>query len=296
MVPYDLYVRFLVTKGLEDLGSVNQNLNDLNLPAINESEFSKQHQIVHQNVPEYVSRSITDKNLAPDFIKTSARLLEVDELWRFEKQYKTMNDAWIRLVYDIHSDPTLRLTIDCLLIKKQSSEDIVRDLNLKFSTMFKNEHIDLYRKFFFDPARMTRKDWNSFLKRCDGPFKLMMMTALTGDLDELKTELDLPSNPDVSTGLRYIFATSMKKVKLHMNMNSPESEREARSWINTAIMAADKYQKYAKANVEDFGKSLQMQFAYIETDFETPDVALATEIKKKQLMQIEEKERKDNAQ
>lgn len=278
--PYDLYVRFLVTTGYDDPKELNQHLADLNLYAVNDEEFTAVYNFVHNTVPEPVSRQILDKRYEGDFLRYM-KVLEVDEMWMLEKPFRNPDNAHLKLAKDILYDPKLRLTLNALIIKGIQPKDLVQTINLKFSAMLKEVHIELYSRFFCDPRRMTRRAWRQYLARCNSQEKDILFTTLTESLDDLKTKLDLPSQANISGALQFLFTTSYQKAKHYLRINTKEANDEARKWISQTVALADKYEKHRTGDVEDFGKTLQLEFDYLDTEFPSPDEETLKEIQAK---------------
>jgi hypothetical protein len=282
MKPYDLYVRFLVTKGVPGHQEVNDLLKEVSLKPISEDEFEKQYHIVHDNITKPISDQIANQKFEGAFLKYMG-LLQVRELWQIEKPFLTPETAKHRLVYDIHHDPIMRLTINALIMKNMAVPDIVQDINMKFSYMLRDEHVMIYKKFFWNPEIMTRASWKSYLPLCDGQEKATLFTALTEDLDTVKNFLELPSRVDVSGSLQNLLVQSYHKAKHYLKLNTVEGNREARAWVGTVLAVAEKHQKYSRADVGDFAKSIQMEFDYVTADFDTPDNELLKELQAKNM-------------
>jgi len=277
--PYDLYTRFLITKGYDDLNIVNQNLKSLNLNKITQAEFDVQYSYVENLIPKGILKQIENKVYGSDFLGWM-RELEVDEFWFGEKRF--LNPKFtplIKLVYDIHEDLRLRLTINCLLIKNMGRGDLAQSLAGKYSTLLKEEHIILYEKYFFNPARMKRQDWKSFIIGQQDEEKSTYFVALTEDIEILKGELDLTAKINVSEILQYHLAGCHKKAKTFMRINTPEAGREAREWIKQIVMLTDKFEKYRSGDTDDFANAIQMEFDFVETDFANLDETILAEIK-----------------
>lgn len=280
MKPYDLYVRFLVTKGAVSHEAVNILLDDLSLKHITEDEFEKQYSIVHDNVPKPISDQISNGKYEGSFLKWM-NVLQVKELWEIEPKFRTPETAKLRLIYDIHHDPILRVTLNALITKGQKVPDVVQDVNMKFAYMLSEAHVKLYAKFFWNPESMTRQKWREYLKLVSGNERNILFIALTEPIEALKTHLDLPTRLELSASLSTLLTNSYQKAKHYMRINTPDAGREARAWIGTTLAIADKYQKYSKADTGDFAKSIQMEFDYVQNEFITPDVELLAELQKK---------------
>lgn len=287
MRPYQNYLCFLVTKNL----SYQEVLADLeynNLHKIDQDTYDKIKAEVHERLSLPISNQISDCRYDSNFLKWM-KYIGLGGLWEIEKKYISPQSAKMRLVYDIHQDPIMRLSINCLLIKKMSYPDIVQDINMKFSYMLREEHVELYRMFFFNPSIMSRKDWKMFLGICQNTEKANYFTALTESLEVVKANLDLPVNVDLSKTLQSLLQSSTMKAKHYLKFNDNNSNREARQWISTVLNVAGHYYKYSKADVGDFAKSVQMEFEFVETNFQTPDQEVLADISKRQMPELPQK-------
>jgi hypothetical protein len=279
--PYDLYVRFLVTKGEDDIEHVNRTLSDLNLPAITQAVFDGQYSLVLNSVPLGIATQIEKKSYSVDFMKWMA-ILQVAELWDGERTAFTGKDAakrgFIKLVYDIHQDIKLRTAINALLIKAVPPKDIIQAVNQRYSTLLREDHIVVYSKFFFEPKTMTRKAWRGFVKRSDPHEASVYFTALSESVDVVRTELELPAKLSTSESLQFLAGKVFSKAKSFLDVKTPEGGDEARKWVSTYLHVLDKYQKYRTGDSDDFASSLQMEFQFVDDEFLTPDTDVMAEI------------------
>lgn len=291
MRPYSLYVRFLATKGIESSEEANQFLDEFDLAPISDSEWDEVYTFVHKTVPEGISNQILNKRYEGEEFLRFMKVLDVQELWKMEKKFSTPETLKNRLIYDIKNDPIMRIAINALIVKGCKIPDIVQDINLKFSYMLKEEHVRLYKKFFTNPELMTRKDWKAYLKDLSGQDRAIYFLALTEDLAAVKVALDLPTNIDISGSLQTLLVSTYQKAKFYLNINSEDANKEARAWIATMLTVAEKHQKYSKADIGDFAKTIQMEFDYVNNDFDTPDEEILKELAAKNLAardQVEE--------
>ena len=294
--PYELYVRFLVTKGLEDLIEVNKILGELSLCSISGQYFEKQQNLVHDHITGPISKQISNKKYEGDFLRWMT-ILEVNELWEIEPKFRTKDNASLRLIYDVNYDPKLRHSLNALILKGDTTpKDICQDLNGKFSYMLKDQHITLYQKFFWAINRMTRNGWKDYIRNCADDFeKSLLFLCLTEDRDTVRNFLELPSKADVLTAYQGLFIQSVQKAKHYLRITSQEANKEARAWIKCALEVGDKYKKYETGNIVDFGKTLQMEFDYITSDFPTPDEATCLELEKNnKRLELGEEGKKDD--
>lgn len=278
--PYDRYIRFLITRGKEDTDSVNNSLTELGLPEITRDEFDIHANIVLDSIPNLVRKQVENQKFEGDFLKYMS-VLDLREFWLYEKEFRSEESRYIKLVYDIHQDPRLRIALNALLIKGMRKDDLCQTLNLKFSSMLRVEHVDAYEKYFWEVRRMTRTDWKRYIGKCRDFEKNVLFTCFSDDVETVKASLELPSKTSTSDMLQYLFSQSYQKAKHYLRFNSKEQNVEARAWIDQTLKLADRYEKHRTGDVEDFGKSLQMEFDFIDSDFMTPDDTMIKELKER---------------
>ena len=281
-VPNDLYLRFLVSKDLTTEDEVNEILGCLLLPKCGQKELDLHVDFLKTVLPKGVQSQLEHKSQGgADFLHWM-RVLEIQEFWQAEKPFvSTESRLLVKLACDIHDDPKLRVTINALLIKGVKAHDIMQAVQVKFATPLREQHIDLYRKYFFDPRRLTRSDWRRYLKELPDTEQRIYFMALTEPLDILKSELDLPAKVSVSAMLQGLLTRSYNKARVFLDDNGITSAREAREWINQCLLIADKYEKYRSADQTDFSQSLQLEFDFVDTHFETPDSETLREVAEK---------------
>lgn len=281
--PYDLYIRFLITKGVQETGGINEHLSELGLPPVDDVVVDAQEAVVSQSLPAPVVLQAETKLYGGDYLHYM-RVLEVEDLWYLEKPFRDKDPkkrSLVKLAYDIHQDPTLRLVINSLLMKGVPAAELVQIVNNRFASLLRDEHVTVYEKYFFSPRRMTRGSWRTFLKACEGAEANVYFTALSEPLEVLKTELELPSKVSSSETLQYLLTKSYLKAKQFLAVNTPEGSREARYWIDSVLQLVDKYEKYRSSDAADFGRALQMEFDFVDSEFEVPDKEVLTEISSK---------------
>ena len=261
--PYDIYIRYLFTTGIESLTEANEKLGGLSLPRITLDEYTTAGAYVLDAIPRGIAKQMEQRKYGPDFASWM-EMLDVHELW-YEKE------STLKAVYDIHADKQYRLSLNALLAKHIPIGDIQQMLNIKFAAAFTVRHIEIYKKFFFNPSRMRRSDWLSFIEYCGPQEKHIYFTVLTKDTEAVKAELDLNSTIPVSEELSKLLRKALNKANQYIKVSSKEGNFEARSWIDTVIKLTDKYEKYRATDSTDFSRSLQMEFEYIDNEFPLPD-------------------------
>lgn len=279
--PYDLYIRYLATTGIDDINVLNECLKDIGLPAASQQDLDIQWDLIHKVLPSNIINQIERRTYFGDFLSNMG-VLEIADLWSPQLNKGDAIVPYVKFVYSsIHTDSWLRVCINGLLIKKTSYEEISRILSSKFSVPLKERHLDIYARFFFDTSKMTKSLWKSYIKRYAGKEAHIYFTALTESVEVLKTELDLPAVVNVSDSLQWLLTKSMMKAKTYLNMGSLEAGREAREWIDQVVKLTDKYEKHRSGDQHDFAKALQMEFEFVEEAFDTPDTEIASELAEK---------------
>jgi len=284
--PYDLYIRFLITTGVSTRDDIDSKLRELNLPGggnyLNKA-VEAQEAVVTQTLPASIWTQIQTKRFSGDFMQYM-KVLEVDDLWYMERPFRDKEPARrsaVKLTYDINQDPQLRLCMSALLMKGMPPAELSQLLSVRFASFLREVHVALYEKYFFNVRRMTRRDWKCFMGYCDPGENNIYFTALSEPLDVLKTELELPAKVSASETLQYLLTKSYQKAKEYLAHSTPESNKEAREWIASVVQLVDKYEKYRSGDATDFSSALQLEFNFVEGEFDTPDKDVLAEISAK---------------
>lgn len=275
--PYDLYVRFLVTKGDDSPGAVNVRLAELNLAEIEPVHFDAQDCFVAAAVPKGIVTQIEKKSYGADFLKWM-EVIQLREFWSKDKDDRSL----CKLVLDIHQDLSLRTTINALLVKGVLPRDVIQAVNGKYSTLLREHHIAAYEKYFFNPRQMTRTAWKKYLRLVTKKEAAVYFTALSEPLDVVKTELELPAKISSAESLQYLATKVFLKAKHALGNNTPAGDENARKWVNAYLNVTDKYEKFRTGDQADFGRSLQMEFEFVDDEFMSPDTEVLKEITDKQ--------------
>lgn len=278
-VPYDLYLRFLVSKNLTVEDEANAELEPLMLPKCSQAQLDEQAEFLQSTLPRGVQSQLENGSQGGQDFLHWMRVVDLSEFWQAEKPFVTPESRLlVKLATDIHDDPKLRMTINALLIKGVKAHDIMQAVQVKFATPLRDQHIEVYRKYFFDPRRLTRSAWRQYFRQLSDTEQRIYFLALTEPLDILKSELDLPAKVSVSSMLQGLLTRSYQKARTFLDDNGITSAREAREWINQCLLIADKYEKYRSADQTDFSQSLQLEFEFVETHFDTPDSETLREV------------------
>ena len=297
-LPYDLYIRYLITKGIDTENDVNARLKELYLPEIKRKDVERQASNIETLIPQGILSQIENKSYGADFLQWMD-MIEVSQLWRKDKPFLDLETRSVmKIVYDIHEDPIRRLNINALLIKRVPHAELAQTVGTRFSCMMQEHHITIYEKFFFDPRRLLRGDWRPFLERCNEAERKIYFTALTETLEVLKSELGLPTSVNVSEVIQTLLTKSYLKAKQYLNLSTKEANTEARAWMAQVVALTEKYEKYRSADSSDFTKNLQMEFEYIDGDFPVPDKEtldeLAKDLEKKQAGDTDDEKKETN--
>jgi hypothetical protein len=282
-VPYDLYVKYLITQDEENIiGKLREyGLAPVGLNYIN--EFKKKLKIT---LPTYIYDQMQAKRyIGASFIKEMDNI-GLGEIWRTHPQFAADSERklWI-MVDDTLRDPLVRMTIFALLIKGGDLQDMIGAINSKFSTLLNVKHLEFIRRFFWNPQVMTRQAWRHLLSGSEMGLGSTETTtyfmALSEDANTLKSHLGLPSTISTSEVLQSLITHCHLKSKHYLQVADNSGNSEARQWISKTVSLLSQYEKVKSADLRDFSKELQMEFEFIDTNFDTPDEELLREAKEK---------------
>jgi len=264
-LPYDCYIRFLITKGIDDLGEINRELAVLDLPEATSFDVKKQSQLIDKYLPQDARTAIDAKHYTPQFLEWMA-MIDLAKLWEYEGSYRTQDSVRLmRAVYDIHYDPRLRVAINALLIKGTSRAVMARKLSAKHSADLSEEIINVYAETFFDCSKMRRADWRKYISRVENQDEVRLyFAALTEDAYLIETELGLDAQAPVGNMLQFMLVKSFQKVKDLCDVGTPDTDKESRNWMKHCLTVIEKYDKYKSSDMDDFKSNLQLEFRYDE--------------------------------
>ncbi|NBO09710.1 MAG: hypothetical protein EBV30_10310, partial [Actinobacteria bacterium] len=65
----------------------------------------------------------------------------------------------------------------------------------------------------------------------------------------------------------------------YSRMSTPQADGQARAWAKVGFDAGVKYEKFSASDVQDFAKTVQTEFDYIESDIPTVQPDMLSQIK-----------------
>jgi hypothetical protein len=266
--PHGLYVRYLVTTGIEDVETLNQRLQKDELPTVSKADFEEAWEFIEKALPPFAFKQLEDKKYDKEFVRWMG-VIQVQEPWAARSE-PNMGAAW-KFITDLLQDKTVATAMTALLIKGMSNKDLVDTINAKFACGLKTSHAVLFAKYFANRTNMRRSDWKDYLPKLGGAARKIYFTALTETLDTLKNSLGFPAQVDVSLQLQDLLVKSYSKAKTFLESSDPDSNREARAWTSTVIALTGQYQKHKAGNSQDFAKNLQLEFDFVNHEFDSPD-------------------------
>jgi len=280
--PYDLFCRYLLTQGADDLNALNEALAEHRCLPVSQESFDAQFEYVSR-LPESVREQIrTGKHEGsfPAWMKT----IGLDEVYA-----TTKTPTWGKIL-TILQDPQAKNALNALLTKRAKPDQTAQIINQKYSLGISGPETALYGKIFWDPSRMPREAWRAYLRGAAEAERAILMVALSEPLEFLKSYLELPAKTSTSEMLQHLMAMSYLKAKQYLRQSGPTTNAEARAWIATTEHLATKYEKFKSGDVQDFAKELEMTFDYVETNFDTPDEEILKEVTRKAGVEESDKE------
>lgn len=293
IVPYDLYVKYLITRGHLTLKEINDELSKVQLLPVSQAIYNRHLHDVKGTLPQPIWEQVETQKIYGQTFLNWMRRLNVDEAWRTHKAYTSEDTKKVwALVLDIQYDPQVRMAIRCMLMKNVGFEELANAINAKYSTMLNLNHLKIYQKFFWNHAYMKRGDWKEYLsqRRITNSEKNLLFTCLTETEDVVRTKLGLAASIVTSDALQLMATEALLKVKHYLKVDDQTGNREARFWMDKAQSLLALREKYKAADLRDFSKELQMEFEYIETNFDTPDEATLKEVQEKDPSNAEKKD------
>jgi hypothetical protein len=263
-LPYENYIRFLITQGF-DYDDTISDLRELELETCSEEYWNQQFEILENSMlPNKVKRCWTDPSKKkPGTYNKHMSAIGLGEI----SAHKESPTALMNMVMDMIEDPDVRLVVDSLLMRKSAYEEVIAVIQAKFGMNIRPLHVKTYENLFFSVKIMSRKSWRNYIKMLEGFRKKVLYLAFSGQDMDMRSLLKLPTKISVSEHYQQLHIQALEKFKSLMASNVPKSEAMALKWAQLAMSAGDKYEKLKLGDASDFGKDLQMEFEYVESDF-----------------------------
>ena len=260
-LPYENYLRFLITCGL-NYDETAEKIKELELSPCPSEYWDAQFEILNEvKLPNKIKKCWATKDTRKP--KNYGKYMGAIGLYEAWSEDKTSFNK----VLDIVQDDDVSLTIGALLLRRTEKEEIAAVLLAKFSMNIPPPISSLYEKYFFQVSIMSRASWKVFLNTHEGFEKKIYYLALSGKDLKMRAELGLPNRISVSEHYQQLHIQAIERFKTLMDTNSPEADAMALKWASLAMSSGDKYEKLKLGDASDFGKDLQMEFEYINTDF-----------------------------
>ena len=260
-LPYENYLRYLITCGL-NYDETSETIKELELPPCPSEYWEAQFEILNEvQIPNKIKKCWATKGTRKP--KSYGKYMGAIGLYEAWDEDKTAFNK----VLDIAQDPDVSMTIGALLLRRTEKEEIAAILLSKFSINIPPSISSLYEKYFFQVAIMSRAAWKVFLGHQEGFTKKVYYLALSGKDMKMRAELGLPNRISVSEHYQQLHIQAIERFKTLMETNSPDADAMALKWATLAMSSGDKYEKLKLGDASDFGKDLQMEFEYIDTNF-----------------------------
>lgn len=279
-LPHEQYIRFLITTGLNH-EETNEHLMGMELPGATVEYWEEQYDILHgTKLPKAIKTFWGLKNkkkLPEDFISyMNAVGLKDVWLWNLGSQQH------FAIAVDAIKDRDVSITTRSLLALRVPSEEISALVNGKYAMNFPTASVDLLKTYFFNPMIMSRESWRGYLGLLPAHEKTLVYMGITGSNIELRAELGLPCKISVAEHYQKLHIFAMSKFDMYRGSADPSADALALKWANLAMSSGDKYEKLKIGDASDFGRDLQMEFDFIDTEFPLIGEDLLEEIQKDQ--------------
>ena len=271
--PYDLYIKFLITKGL-DYDKICGVITDHGGICPSEVEVQEKSKELLDKHSPLVIKDIILRNKVKikdtvEFLQ-HMKLLEVSELWLLENGFCGEHKDSMKHAFDIFDNAKRRTELNCLLLNKRNSDDIEQIFMAQYNFTLRKRVLELYQKYFCNLNIMGKKDWVEYLRKENSTRKNLYLIAMNEDELRIKFELGFKTKIEYVKALDDIVATSYFKFKQNSSRNiNEENEKKARAWAKMLIDAGEKREKIQTGNMQEFSEALQMEFTFDEDQFPT---------------------------
>lgn len=276
--PYDLFIRFLVTRRAD----VNATLESFGLPELTEEEIKERSDLLSSTLPpSFVEYLDSEKNI----VKNKTGFLEwteihdIREMWEIQPEFKiseerkiTRGSSDMTKACEIFADPQKRTALSLLVIRAFDFEDIVELFQNKFNFILTKGTYKYALKYFFDFSAMHQNDYANLLQNVSPEERNSLNLALTpNSKDFLSYRIGSVPNLSYDEVLQDIMVTSYYKFKACQN--EPLMDMLAMKWAAMAMKAGEMKKKYGSGDKMGFMQQLELRF-----DFDQPEFPTLTEL------------------
>jgi hypothetical protein len=263
--PHEQYIRFLITLGFSREDSAEHLEESLLLP-VDSGYWKKQESLLKKSkLPPQIKKfwEQQSKSKLPKDYLSYMNVIGLKEAW----EYNLGKNKEFTIAVDALKDPDISICVRSLLAIKLQSEEISALINGRFGMVFPKKSVELFQRYFFQPLIMSRESWRSYLDKIPNEEKSLIYLAIRGDQATLRAELCLPVKISVADHYQKLHIFAMQKFEFYQKTNSPDADQNALKWAQMAMSSGDKYEKLKIGDATDFGRDIQMEFDFIDTDF-----------------------------
>ncbi len=161
------------------------------------------------------------------------------------------------------------LAIQGLLIKGIEHQELAALIGSKFNIRCEPTHTKMYEDYLFSVQRVDKDSWRKYFSLADTTLKAHLVDCFKLETEALRTKYGLPSKLSFVSSLQELHFLSMTKVREYAKDRSPDSDRNARSWAQLAMVSGSQYEKFRTKDLTDFSKEVTMEFEYVDTKYPT---------------------------
>ena len=254
----------MITSGL-DSQETNDELEESGLSPCPVEYWDKQYNLLHDlKIPKQIKKFW--KNPRPKFPTAFFEYMNtigLKDAWMFN----IGRNNHLKIAMDALKDEDIAIVVKALLLRRADPTEISAIINGKFGMNFPTQAVKNFENYFFQVRIMSRQSWRGYLSDLPQEEKVILYKALSGKEMEMRADLGLPNKISVSEHYQQMHIQAMEKFSRLMNSNDPNSDAQALKWAKVAMDCGDRYEKLKLGDASDFGKDLQMEFEYIDTDF-----------------------------
>lgn len=266
-LPYENYIRFLITTGLDSEETL-EHVQNLGMTPDQETwtdYWDKQYKLLHAlRIPKKIKKYWNNPvSKVPTGFFEYMNVPSLREAW----MYNAGKDKDFAQIIDSCQDINVSLIIRGLISCNASEDEISAVVNGKFACPFTKRAASLYKQYLFNTKILTRTDWKLYLAQLEGDERNIIYLGVMGETEEMRAELGLPNKISVSENYQKLHVFAMDKFNQYRKARDITADQHAFKWANLAISSGDKYEKLKVSDATDFVRDIQMEFDYVETDF-----------------------------
>lgn len=261
MLPYERYVRYLITCG-RDLPEINIALSDLCLASLDKAHYTRIYKdLLDGRIPKDVKAYWRDPDKAtmPKGHDKLMKDLNLSDAYAQTAAFKQM-------ILFARNEPA-SMAVQAMLLKGMDHVELAALVGSRFNMRCDPAHTKLFEEYLFDVQSTDKESWRQYFGLAGSTLRAHLLDCFRLDIEALRAQHGLSSKMSYVSALQEMHFAAMTKFREYLRDRTPESDKNARNWAQLAMTAGSQFEKFRTKDLTDFSKEVSMEFEYVETKY-----------------------------